>query len=229
MERHTEKTELRFRGKKQRRVYVLTEIALMSAVFCVLAPISMPVPFSPVPVTFGTFVLYLTAVLLGRRKGTMSVVIYLFIGLAGLPVFSGFTAGFTKLLGPGGGYMIGYLPAVFLMGWLTERRTAERSGLQEENAQTKNTQAENRRGFLVRESVAMAGSFACGAFVCYAFGTVWFLFLMNGTYTLSQALLVCVIPFLPFEVIKIILASIAALPAKQKLRRAGIFQAEEYL
>ena len=82
--------------KKSGRVYMLTEIALMSAVFCVLAPIAMPVPFSPVPITFGTLVLYLTAMILGRKKAVISVAIYLLIGLAGLPVFSGFTAGFTR-------------------------------------------------------------------------------------------------------------------------------------
>ena len=219
---YTKEQELRFQGSRRRRVYAMTEIALMSAVFCVLAPIAMPVPFSPVPITFGTFVLYLTAVLLGHRKGTASVLLYLLIGLAGLPVFSGFTAGFTKLLGPGGGYMIGYLPAVFLMGWLTERMACGRRTGQEGNAQTKNTQEENGRGCLIRESVAMAGSFVCGAVVCYTFGTVWFLCLMSGTYTLSQALLVCVIPFLPFELCKIVMAAALALPVKRLLLHAGV-------
>ena len=217
MEKQSKKPKLRFQGSRRRRVYAMTEIALTSAVFCVLAPIAMPIPFSPVPITFGTFVLYLTAVLLGYRKGTVSVFLYLLIGLAGLPVFSGFTAGFTKLLGPGGGYMIGYLPAVLLMGWMTERRTAERRRLPEENAQT-----ENRQGFLVRESFTMAGIFVCGAVACYFFGTAWFLVMMNGTYTLSQALLVCVVPFLPFELCKIVMAAALALPVKRLLLHAGV-------
>ena len=207
-----EETDIRKeRGKKRRGVYALTEIALMSAVFCVLAPIAMPVPFSPVPITFGTFVLYLTAVLLGVRRGTMSVVLYLLIGLAGLPVFSGFTAGFTKLLGPGGGYMIGYLPAVLLMGWLAERPEKKES-----------------TGH-VRKCVGLAGIFICGAAVCYSFGTVWFLVMMSGTYTLWQALLVCVVPFLPFEAVKVILASVAGIPIKKKLKRAGILVKEDYV
>lgn len=217
MEKQSKKPKLRFQGSRRRRVYAMTEIALTSAVFCVLAPIAMPIPFSPVPITFGTFVLYLTAALLGCRRGTASVLLYLLIGLAGLPVFSGFTAGFTKLLGPGGGYMIGYLPAVLLMGWMAERRTAERRRLQEENAQT-----ENRQGFFVRESLAMAGIFVCGAVACYSFGTAWFLVMMSGTYTLSQALLVCVVPFLPFELCKIVMAAALALPVKRLLLHAGV-------
>ena len=199
------------RGKKRRSVYALTEIALMSAVFCVLAPIAMPVPFSPVPITFGTFVLYLTAMLLGARRGTISVVLYLLIGLAGLPVFSGFTAGFTKLLGPGGGYMIGYLPAVWLMGWLAGRPEKKES-----------------TGH-VRKSIRLAGIFICGAAVCYFFGTIWFLVMMSGTYTLWQALLVCVVPFLPFEAVKVILASVAGIPVRKKLKRAGIMVTEDYV
>ena len=223
MEKQSKKPKLRFQGSRRRRVYAMTEIALTSAVFCVLAPIAMPIPFSPVPITFGTFVLYLTAALLGCRRGTASVLLYLLIGLAGLPVFSGFTAGFTKLLGPGGGYMIGYLPAVLLMGWMTERMTSGRKGLQE------NTEAGNHRRWNIRQSLIMAGVYTCGSVVCYSFGTAWFLIMMSGTYTLWQAVLVCVVPFLPFELIKIILASVIALPVRQKLRRAGILGTEEFL
>jgi len=199
------------KGTNRRRVYALTEIALMSAVFCVLAPISMPIPFSPVPITFGTFVLYLTATVLGYKKGSISVAVYLLIGLAGLPVFSGFTAGFTKLIGPGGGYMIGYLPAVLLIGWLADKVMKQ----------------ENVDGKQGRQGVRMAGILVCGAVLCYTFGTVWFLIVMDGTYTIGQAFFVCVLPFLPFELIKIVLASVIALPVKQKLKRAGLLEAEE--
>ena len=199
------------KGTNRRRVYALTEIALMSAVFCVLAPISMPIPFSPVPITFGTFVLYLAATVLGYKKGTISVAVYLLIGLAGLPVFSGFTAGFTKLIGPGGGYMIGYLPAALLIGWLADKVMKQ----------------ENVDGKQGRQGVRMAGILVCGAVLCYTFGTVWFLIVMDGTYTIGQAFFVCVLPFLPFELIKIVLASVIALPVKQKLKRAGLLEAEE--
>lgn len=193
-------------GRKRSRVYTLTEIALMSGVFCVLAPIAMPVPFSPVPITFGTFVLYLTAAVLGCRKGAISVAVYLLIGLAGLPVFSGFTAGFTKLLGPGGGYMIGYLPAALLIGWLVDM--AVKKG--------------KMSGTRWNQGLTYAGIFFCGAFLCYSFGTVWFLWVMDGTYTLGQALLICVVPFLPFELIKIVMAAALLPPVRKILRCAGI-------
>lgn len=206
-------TKVSYGRTKRNHVYELTEIALMSAVFCVLAPIAMPLPFSPVPITFGTFVLYLTAAVLGCQKGTISVAVYLLIGLAGLPVFSGFTAGFTKLLGPGGGYMIGYLPAALLIGWLADK------AMKQGNVDEKR----------IRQRIRLAGILACGAVVCYAFGTVWFLLVMDGTYTIGQALFVCVLPFLPFELIKIVLASVIVLPVRQKLRRAGLLKKEEFL
>ncbi|MBE5952251.1 MAG: biotin transporter BioY [Lachnospiraceae bacterium] len=194
--------------RKGNRIHDLAQIALMSAIFCVLAPIAMPVPFSPVPITFGTLVLYLTGTVLGAKKGAASVGIYLLIGLAGLPVFSGFTAGFTKLMGPGGGYMLGYLPAVICIGWLTKRETEGRG---------------------LRQNLKMAGIFVCGALLCYSFGTAWFLVVMDGTYTFLQAILICVVPFLPFEFVKIVLACIISLPIKRKLRRAGIMSTEEYM
>ena len=189
--------------RKGSRIHDLAQIALMSAIFCVLAPIAMPVPFSPVPITFGTLVLYLTGTVLGAKKGAAGVGIYLLIGLAGLPVFSGFTAGFTKLLGPGGGYMLGYLPAVICIGWLTKKET-EGKGL--------------------RQSLKMAGVFACGAVLCYSFGTAWFMVVMDGTYTLFQALLICVVPFLPFELCKIVMAAALGMPVKRLLLHAGVLQ-----
>lgn len=205
--------------KRRSKVHDLVQIGLLSAVFCVLAPIAMPVPLSPVPITFGTFVLYLTAVVLGKKKGTISVMVYLLIGLAGLPVFSGFSAGFTKLMGPGGGYMIGYLPAVFFMGWMEEAWSKRQ----------KEKRTERKHLGFGRQSLVLAGIFLAGAIVCYTFGTAWFIFMMSGTYTLAQALLVCVLPFVPFELIKIVLACVIALPVRQKLRRAGILKMEEFL
>ncbi len=211
--KRTEEKELRFSGSKRRsRVFDLVQIALMSAVLCVLAPIAIPVPMSPVPVTLGLFAVYLVAVLLGAGKGAVSVLVYLLLGMAGLPVFSGFHGGAATLFGPTGGYLMGYLPAAWLIGWCLDRPMKQHDG------RTK------RIGQVLR----LAGVLLCGTVVCYGFGTVWFVLVMGGTYTLAQALLVCVVPFLPLDGIKIVLASGIVLPVRQKLRRAGILEAEEF-
>lgn len=84
-------------------------IGVMCAVTCVLGPISIPLPFSLVPISLTNFVICISAYVLGTKKGTLSCILYLLIGLAGLPVFSGFSGGAAKMLGPTGGYLIGFI------------------------------------------------------------------------------------------------------------------------
>lgn len=92
----------------------LSRLALMTAVICIAAPLQIPV--GTVPVTLQTFVVALTGALLGARHGTLAVLAYLLIGAVGLPVFSGWTGGFGVLLGPTGGFLMGFLPLAALCG-----------------------------------------------------------------------------------------------------------------
>ena len=96
----------------------LTQIALLSALICILAPWSVPV--GPVPVTLATFAIYTVSAAAGKRKGVVAVLVYLLIGAIGLPVFSNFTGGAQKVLGVTGGYMVGYVPMAFITGWMAE-------------------------------------------------------------------------------------------------------------
>ena len=82
------------------KTYEITMTALMAAVTCILAPLSIPI--GPVPISFTNLAIYLSLYLLGWKKGTISYLIYLLLGLVGLPVFSGFTGGPSKLAGPTG-------------------------------------------------------------------------------------------------------------------------------
>ena len=92
-----------------------------SLLLALLARLTVPIPFSPVPITGQTLgVLFLGGVL-GSRIGTLSVIMYILEGLIGLPVFAGGTMGFLYLLGPTGGYLIGFIPAVYLVGYLSEQ------------------------------------------------------------------------------------------------------------
>ena len=77
-------------------------IALVTAITCILAPFSIPIPFSPVPISFTNLVLYISIFVLGYRSATASYIVYLLLGFVGLPVFSGFTGGVGKLAGPTG-------------------------------------------------------------------------------------------------------------------------------
>ena len=92
---------------KKSNVYQITIIGLMTAVICILGPLSIPV--GVIPISFTNFAIYFALYILGAKKATMSFIIYMLIGLVGAPVFSGFSGGPAKLLGPTGGYIIGFL------------------------------------------------------------------------------------------------------------------------
>jgi biotin transport system substrate-specific component len=93
--------------------------SLMAAMTAVGALIAIPI--GPVPIVLQNFFVLLTALLLGPRWGLASVGTYLLIGACGLPVFAGGTGGLAKLAGPTGGYLIGYLPAVFVAGMVSRQ------------------------------------------------------------------------------------------------------------
>ena len=79
--------------KKSFTTFQMALIAVMAAITCILGPLSIPIPVSPVPISLTNLAIYLTVCLLGWKFGTISYLIYLLIGIAGLPVFSGFSSG----------------------------------------------------------------------------------------------------------------------------------------
>ena len=104
---------------KNLKTATLVRIALMTAVLCVLGPLSIPI--GPVPVSLGTFAVLLAVSILGMREGAVATLLYLLIGAIGIPVFSGFSGGFAKLAGPTGGYLVGYIPLALIGGWFIHR------------------------------------------------------------------------------------------------------------
>ncbi len=84
--------------------------------------ISIDLPFSPVPITGQTFGVLLIGMLLGKVRGTAVVMAYLLEGIAGLPVFAGGQAGIVALVGPTGGYLIGFLVAAYCVGALADKQ-----------------------------------------------------------------------------------------------------------
>ena len=87
----------------------------MTAVTCILGPLSLPLPFSPVPITLTNFAVFLSIYILGMKYGTISLLIYLALGTIGLPVFSSFSGGLGKLAGPTGGYLFGFVSSLSLI------------------------------------------------------------------------------------------------------------------
>ena len=178
--------------------------AVMAAVICVLAPISLPI--GPISLTGGTLAIYLTACLLGGGWGAAATLTYLLLGFVGLPVFSNYMGGAERLAGPTGGYLVGYLPRVFIAGAVVTLTLARfRDG--------------GRRGAAIALVLQFLGM-ALGTAVLYAFGTAWYC--VQAGVDLQKALAACVIPFIPFDLAKMAAALAVGVPVRRRLERANL-------
>ena len=168
-------------------------IALMTAVTCVLGPLSIPLPFSPVPISLTNVAIFLAIFVLGMKNGTISFIIYLLLGAVGVPVFSSFRGGLQVLAGPTGGYLIGFIFLALIMGFALDH--------------------------FDRKLVPTIIGMIIGMVVCYAFGTVWLAKLLSLSF--KEGLMMGVIPYLPGDAAKIIIAAIVGpklYGATQKIR-----------
>lgn len=177
----------------------LTLTALMAAVICVLGPLAIPLPFSPVPISLTMVGVYLAVYAVGMWRGTIAMCLYLLLGLVGLPVFSGYTGGPAKLFGPTGGYLIGFIFTALISGFFIDRWWKNR--------------------------IISALGMVLGIAVAYVFGSAWLAYL-NGL-TFAQALAAGVIPYVGFDLIKIVLIVIIGTELKKCLIKANLVTARE--
>ena len=173
----------------------LTKAALFAAVFCILAPHTVYLPLSPVGITLGSFLVYLTGMLLGARLGCISLFLYFCMGFLGLPVFSGYRAGAAVLFGPTGGFLIGFLLCVAIVGWFAKNSSGGKRGM-------------------LRFLLGML----FGTAALYLFGTLWFKFIYAEGTTFAEAVKACVLPFLPLDAVKIIFAMVLYKPLRRLKR-----------
>ena len=178
--------------KEQISIKTMALIAIFSAITCILAPLSIPIGLVPISLT--NLVIYFSLYILGTWKGTASYIIYLLIGLVGLPVFSGFTSGPGKLFGPTGGYLIGFISLAIISGIFIEK-------------------------FYPKWYMCLVGMIL-GTAVCYIFGTAWLAYEAHMNF--KAALWAGVIPFIPGDLIKMVLAMIAGPVLKKALNKAGL-------
>lgn len=174
-------------------VYPLAMTAVMAAVIAVVAPFSIPA-WGEVSFTLCTFALYLSPYILGWKRASVATLVYILLGMVGMPVFSSFKAGLGVLAGPTGGYILGYIPMVIIAGLVI-------------------------RAFPKSRAVHLGGMILATA-VLYAFGTA--LFCAQTGSTLERALLVCVIPFIPFDLGKMVIATGLGPILRDRLMKAGI-------
>lgn len=156
--------------------------ALFAALTAVGAFIKIPLPLSPVPITLQVFFVLLAGLVLGARWGGTSMVVYVMLGVIGLPVFSGGSSGPGILLGPTGGYIIGFVAGAFVTGLVYNKANDSKT--------------------------ATIGAMISGLAVIYLLGVMQLSFVANMT--LQQAVAVGILPFLIGDAIKIVAALIVA-------------------
>lgn len=179
--------------KKILNIQNMTMIGMMTALICVMAPFSLHIPISPVPISLTNLALYFILYVLGMKRTLLCNGLYLLIGLVGIPVFSNFTSGPGKLLGPTGGYLIGFLFMTLIAGLFVDK-------------------------WEDKIWVCVIGMIV-GTAVCYLFGTAWLA--VQQKMTFSAALMAGVVPFLPGDAVKIIVASLIGPNVKKLVKKAG--------
>lgn len=177
---------------KKSTVFNMTSCALMAALMCVLCPVSVPI--GPIPISLSILVILLTVYVLGTWRALVSYTVYLLLGAVGMPVFSGFQGGLAKLAGPTGGYLAGFWLMILVAGIIMEK---------------------GKRNLLVTVLGMLVG-----VAIDYAVGTAWFVFQTEST--VVHALDVCVYPFIPFDVAKIVIAVLLGSVVYQGLQKAKL-------
>lgn len=178
--------------EKKSSVYQMAIIGAMAAVICILGPLSIPIGL--VPISFTNLAIYFALYTLGMKKGTVSYIIYMLIGFAGIPVFSNFTGGPSKLLGPTGGYIIGFIFMALIAGFFIDIS-------------------------FDKWYLCFAGM-VLGTAVCYAFGTIWLSHQANMS--VSAAFAAGVIPFVPGDLVKILIAAFMGPKIRKRLIKANL-------
>lgn len=175
--------EYQKRSKGKTALLDLVFIAMFTALISVCSQIS--IPLGPVPFTLQTMAVCIAAAMLGWKRGTASILVYLLIGLVGVPVFAGFSGGFSSVVTPSFGYILGFILTAVVVGLSSK--------------------------IFGNKLVPLIISMAIGIFLCYVVGTIWFMVVYNvtGQYIdLGLALSWCVIPFIIPDIAKIAVAAI---------------------
>ena len=176
---------------KKMSVKTIAVIGVLTAVTCILAPLSIPI--GDVPISLTNLVIYFGLYILGTRRETVSYIVYLLIGLVGVPVFSGFTAGVGKLAGPTGGYLVGFILMALIVGFFVDH-------------------------FPGKVALHIVGM-VLGLAICYIFGTVWLAGQLNMTFVAGLG--VGVIPYLPGDAVKIIFTALIGPKLRREIYRLG--------
>lgn len=179
------------KGLPARRIAL---VAVMAAVICVLSPLAVPLS-AGVPISLATLAVMLAGAVLGPVDGMLATLVFLALGMVGVPVFSAYQAGIGVLFGKTGGFILGYIPLALCSGLFLPKKSP--SGWKSMGP-------------------AVLGMLL-GTVILYAFGTAWFLILTHAS--LKLALTACVLPFLPGDALKVFAVCLLAPALRSALER----------
>ena len=160
----------------------ITLIAVFVAIITVCSWIN--IPLGPVPFTLQTFAIFTVAGLLETKRGLITIFIYIMLGMIGVPVFTQFKAGLNVLAGPTGGYVIGFIFTVLIIGTVTKAFSNKTKKLR---------------------NVMMILSMIVGDIACFGIGTIHFVYMMKVD--LTSAFTICVVPYIIPDLVKMVLAT----------------------
>lgn len=174
----------------------------------------IPLP-TPVPLNLALLAVWICGGALGAKRGAIAVAVYILLGAVGVPVFAGFNAGLGALAGPTGGYIIGFLPSVIVFGLFfynkPEPDTAEAASLAPRDRQKK-----DRARFAAKYYALIIAKGLAAMAVCYAPGTAWFMITTGRG--IWESLLLCVVPFIPGDILKVVAAVAVCRALRKPLR-----------
>lgn len=178
--------------KKKLNVYNMASIGVMTAIICVIGPLAIPI--GPVPISCTNLVIYFALYVLGSKRGAISCIVYIIIGAVGLPVFSSFTGGLSKLVGPTGGYIVGFIFMALIAGFFIDKYT--------------------EKWYLCLFGMIV------GTAACYMLGSLWLSY--EAHISIKSAIYVGVVPFVAEDILKMAVAAFIGPKIRKKLVRANL-------
>ncbi len=182
-------------GKKSTMLYNIVLVISGSILITLSAKISIPLSFSPVPVTMQTLAILLIGTLFGSKRGSLTVIAYISQGIMGIPVFAKAGSGFAYLMGPTGGYLIGFVFAAFITGYFAEKGW-------------------DRSFWKTTYAMTIGTSFI------FIFGVFWLSFFIG----FDKAVMVGFVPFIIGAIIKIIIADALIPPGWKILEKLNLLK-----
>lgn len=194
---------------RKRYIRNICYIGLFAALLAVCAWLYIPIPASEIAVTLQTLGVCAVAGLLGWKRGTLCILVYILLGICGIPVFSGYNNFYALLGAPSAGYVIGFVFTAFIVGIVSDK------------LHLIGEKASNKVGSQILQLIVLAVAMIAGVAVCYVFGTLWYLLIYKGSVTaenLQIALTYCVYPFIVPDLIKIVVATVLVNRLKKYVR-----------